>query len=216
MVEAPEMEKMLLMSKLFQLGGPDFDVPLGRSDSITFNVTAPDNLPVPFEGTDEQLRLFQSRKFDATDLVALSGEHTFGRSHCPITIDTNPPIDPNFKKQLEATCPNDQSLNTINLDITRRTKFDNMYYINLLNHQGVFPSDQDLASHPTTKEIVNLFASNQNEFSNKFANAFVKVSQLSVLIGNQGEIRKSCFAPSNRQSNMAYVVEEVEEIAANI
>ncbi|RHN55941.1 putative peroxidase [Medicago truncatula] len=76
-----------------------------------------------------------------------------------------------------------------------------MYYINLLNHQGVFPSDQDLASHPTTKEIVNLFASNQNEFSNKFANAFVKVSQLSVLIGNQGEIRKSCFAPSNRQSN---------------
>ncbi|AES97670.1 peroxidase family protein [Medicago truncatula] len=159
------------------------------------------NLPVPFEGTDEQLRLFQSRKFDATDLVALSGEHTFGRSHCPITIDTNPPIDPNFKKQLEATCPNDQSLNTINLDITRRTKFDNMYYINLLNHQGVFPSDQDLASHPTTKEIVNLFASNQNEFSNKFANAFVKVSQLSVLIGNQGEIRKSCFAPSNRQSN---------------
>jgi peroxidase len=137
---------------------------LGRRDSLTFNATAPDNLPVPFERTDEQLRLFQSRKFDATYLVALSGAHTFGRSHCPTlfnrTIDTNPPIDPNFKKQLEATCPNDQSLNTINLDIRTPTKFDNMYYINLLNHQGVFTSDQDLASHPKTKEIVNLFASN--------------------------------------------------------
>jgi peroxidase len=193
---------------------------LGRRDSLTFNVTAPDNLPVPFERTDEQLRLFQSRKFDATYLVALSGAHTFGRSHCPTlfnrTIDTNPPIDPNFKKQLEATCPNDQSLNTINLDIRTPTKFDNMYYINLLNHQGVFTSDQDLASHPKTKEIVNLFASNQNEFFNKFANALVKVSQLSVLTGNQGEVRKSCFAPNNRQSNMASVVEEEVGITANM
>jgi peroxidase len=193
---------------------------LGRRDSLTFNATAPDNLPVPFERTDEQLRLFQSRKFDATYLVALSGAHTFGRSHCPTlfnrTIDTNPPIDPNFKKQLEATCPNDQSLNTINLDIRTPTKFDNMYYINLLNHQGVFTSDQDLASHPKTKEIVNLFASNQNEFFNIFANAFVKVSQLSVLTGNQGEVRKSCLDPNNRQSNVAFVVEEVVEIAENM
>jgi peroxidase len=80
-----------------------------------------------------------------------------------------------------------------------------MYYINLLNHQGVFTSDQDLASHPKTKEIVNLFASNQKEFFNKFANAFVKVSQLDVLTGNQGEIRKSCFAPNNRKSKVASI-----------
>jgi len=39
-----------------------------------------------------------------------------------------------------------------------------MYYINLLNHLGVFTSDHDLASHPKTNEMVNLFASNQNDF----------------------------------------------------
>ena len=108
-----------------------------EEENITFNVTALDNLPVPFEQTDEQLRLF-SVKFDATDLVGLSGAHTFGRSHCHTlfnrTVDTNPPIDPNFKKQLDLTCLNDQSLNTINMDIRTPTKFDNMYDINLLNH----------------------------------------------------------------------------------
>ena len=144
-------------------------------------------------------RLFQTRKFDVTNLVPLFGAHTFGQSHCPTlfnrTVDTNSPIDPNFKKQLDVTCLNDQSLNTINLDIRTPTKFDNMYYVNLLNHQGVFTADQDLTCHPKTNETVNLFASNQNDFFNKFANAFVKVIQLSVL---------------------ASVVEEVVEIAENI
>ncbi|GAU26827.1 hypothetical protein TSUD_289320 [Trifolium subterraneum] len=204
-----------------QFGGPDFDVPLGRKDNPKFDIDSPDNLPVPFERTDVQLSdFFEPKNFDATDLVALSGAHTFGRAHCSTlfnrTIDSNPPIDPDFKNQLEATCPEDKQLNTVNLDIRTPTKFDNMYYINLLNHQGVFTSDQDLASNPKTKEIVNRFASNQNEFFNKFANAFVKVSQLDVLTGNQGEVRKSCFAPNSKKSNVASVVEEVVGIAANM
>ncbi|CAJ2666454.1 unnamed protein product [Trifolium pratense] len=206
-----------------QFGGPDFDVPLGRKDNTKFDIDSPDNLPVPFERTDVQLSdFFEPKNFDATDLVALSGAHTFGRAHCTTlfnrTIDTNPPIDPDFKNQLEAACPKDKELiNTVNLDIRTPIQFDNMYYINLLNHQGVFTSDQDLASNPKTKEIVNRFASNQNEFFNKFANAFVKVSQLDVLTGNQGEIRKSCFAPNNKKkSNVASVVEEVVGIATNM
>ncbi|KAJ1438419.1 Secretory peroxidase [Sesbania bispinosa] len=203
-----------------QLGGPDFDVPLGRKDSLTFNVTAPDNLPPPFFRTDELLGLFGSRNFDATDVVALSGAHTYGRAHCPSlfnrTIESDPPIDPEFKKQLEATCPNDESLNTINLDVRTPVKFDNMYYINLLNRQGVFTSDQDIASHPETKETVNLFASNQKAFFDKFADAFVKVSQLSVLTGDQGEVRKTCFAPNNRKSRMSSVVEQVLELAEKL
>jgi peroxidase len=208
----------LLRNIIFE--GPDFDVPLGRKDSLNFSVNAGDNLPIPFARTDELLTVFGSKKFDATDVVALSGAHTFGQAHCPTMfnriIESDPPIEPNFKKQLEATCPNEESLNAVNLDLRTPNTFDNMYYINLLNHQGVFTSDQDLASHPKTKEIVNLFASNQKEFFNKFANAFVKVSQLDVLTGNQGEIRKSCFAPNNRKSKVASMVEEVVEIAANM
>jgi len=172
-------------------------VSLGRKDNLNFSVNSPYNLSVPFARTDELLTVFGSKKFDATDVVALSGAHTFGQAHCPTMfnriIDSDSPIDPNFKKQLEATCPNEESLNTVNLDVRTPNTFDNMYYINLLNHQGMFTSDQDLASHPKTKKIVNLFASHQKEFFNKFANAFVKVSQLDILTRNQGEIRKSCL-----------------------
>lgn len=205
-----------------QFGGPDFDVPLGRKDNPEYDEDSPENLPVPFKRTDEQLSdFFEPKKFDATDLVALSGAHTFGRAHCLTlfnrTTDPSPPIDPDFKNQLVATCPEDkQFINTVNLDIRTPTRFDNMYYINLLNHQGVFTSDQDLASHPKTKEIVNRFASNQKEFFDKFANAFVKVSQLDVLTGNQGEVRKSCFAPNKKKFNVASMVEEVVGIAANM
>lgn len=206
-----------------QLGGPDFDVPLGRKDSLTFDANAPINLPAPFLRTDELLGVFGSKNFDATDVVALSGAHTFGRTHCGSlfnrTTESDPPIDPEFKKQLEATCPSADSPNTVNLDVRSPVKFDNMYYINLLNRQGVFTSDQDIATHPKTKEIVNSFASNQKQFFDKFANAFVKVSQLSVLTGNQGEIRKSCFATNPKKisnNKVASVVEEVVELAENL
>ncbi|XP_061353864.1 peroxidase 12-like [Gastrolobium bilobum] len=196
-----------------QLGGPDFDVPLGRKDSLTFNATAPIELPPPFLRTDELLGVFGAKKFDATDVVALSGAHTYGRAHCGSlfnrTTESNPPIDPDLKKKLQATCPNDESPNTVDLDIRTPHKFDNMYYINLLNRQGVFTSDQDIATHPKTKEIVNLFASDQKQFFDKFANAFVKVSQLDVLTGNQGEVRKTCFAPNSRRKS---VVDEVVEL----
>ncbi|TKY46053.1 Peroxidase 12 [Spatholobus suberectus] len=205
-----------------QLGGPDFDVPLGRKDSLTFNASAPDNLPPPFFRTDELLEVFGARNFDASEVVALSGAHTYGRAHCPSlfnrTTETDPPIDPAFKDKLIATCPNDESPNTVDLDVRTPTKFDNMYYINLLNRQGVFTSDQDLASHPKTKEVVNRFASDQKQFFNTFADAFVKVSQINVITDRQGkgEIRDKCFSPNKRKSSVASVAEEVVELAENI
>ncbi|XP_027357462.1 peroxidase 12-like [Abrus precatorius] len=204
-----------------QLGGPDFEVPLGRKDSFNFNVTAPDNLPAPFLRTDELLEIFGGRNFDATDVVALSGAHTYGRAHCPSlfnrTIESDPPIEQNFKNKLDLTCPSDEFPNTVDLDIRTPNKFDNMYYINLLNNQGVFTSDQDLASNFKTKEIVNTFASDQKKFFDKFADAFVKVSQLGVLTKDRdGEVRKTCFAPNKRKSSVAFVVEEVVELAEKL
>ncbi|XP_027357461.1 peroxidase 12-like [Abrus precatorius] len=205
-----------------QLGGPDFDVPLGRKDSLSFDPSAPDNIPAPFLRTDELLEIFGAKNFDAADVVALSGAHTYGRAHCPSlfnrTTESDPPIEQNFKNKLDATCPTDEFPNTVDLDIRTPNKFDNMYYINLLNNQGVFTSDQDLASNSKTKEIVNTFASDQKKFFDKFADAFVKVSQLNVITDRQGkgEIRDKCFVPNKRRSNVASVVEEVAELAEKI
>ncbi|XLU59326.1 hypothetical protein S245_053974 [Arachis hypogaea] len=204
-----------------QFGGPDFDVPLGRKDSKFFNKSSAANLPKPFFKTGELVKSFSDRNLDATDLVALSGAHTYGLAHCGSlfnrTTDTQPPIDPEFRNGLIGKCPDEDSPVPIDLDIRTPNKFDNMYYIDLLNQQGVFTSDQDLASDPRTREIVNQFSSNQKLFFDKFANAFVKASQLQVLTGNDvnAEIRKTCFAPNNDgfSSSSSSVLHEVVDSA---
>ena len=78
-------------------------------------------------------------------------------------------------------------------------------------------SDQDLFSDPRTKDIVNAFASDQKLFFDKFVNAVVKLSQLDVLTGRQGQVRAKCSVPNKRgeESLVASVVEvevEVEEV----
>ncbi|MQL10584.1 hypothetical protein EI010_25580, partial [Escherichia coli] len=111
-------------------------------------------------------------------------------------------------KNLKATCPDANSGNTANLDIRTPTVFDNKYYLDLMNRQGVFTSDQDLLTDQRTKGLVNAFALNQTLFFEKFVNAMVKLSQLDVLTGNQGEIRTKCSVINKKKSMLASVVEK--------
>ncbi|XP_028767924.1 peroxidase 12 [Neltuma alba] len=200
-------------------GGPSFPVPLGRRDSLTLNFDETSNLPSPFANTTGTIKTFDDQKFDVTDVVALSGAHTFGRSHCNSFSDrvsgTSPaPIDQTLLKNLKATCPSASSPNTANLDIRTPNKFDNKYYIDLMNRQGVFTSDQDLFSDGRTKKLVQSFALDEKLFFEKFTNAMIKMSQLRVLTGKQGEIRAKCnLRNSGKKSMLASVVEKAVEMA---
>ncbi|KAH9289847.1 hypothetical protein KI387_033964, partial [Taxus chinensis] len=54
-------------------GGPTWDVPLGRRDSITANGTAPNTLiPSPFDTLDAIISKFQAVGLNLTDVVVLS------------------------------------------------------------------------------------------------------------------------------------------------
>ncbi|TKY51444.1 Peroxidase 12 [Spatholobus suberectus] len=196
-------------------GGPKFAVPLGRKDGLTLSINGTNNLPAPFFRTGELLDRFAARNFDATDVVALSGAHTFGRAHCATFFNrinqTDPPIDPSFADNLSSTCPSADSGNTAVLDVRTPEVFDNMYYVNLANRQGLFTSDQDLFSDARTKGIVNSFASNQRLFFARFADAVVKLSQLDVLTGKQGQVRAKCSV-TNRKKGPLVVTEVVEEV----
>ncbi|KAK4253081.1 hypothetical protein QN277_010903 [Acacia crassicarpa] len=203
-------------------GGPSFPVPLGRRDSLTLSFAETGNLPSPFNNTAGTISTFaaqKGQKFDVTDVVALSGAHTFGLSHCSSFSDrlsgkSPAPIDQTLLKNLKTTCPSSNSPNTANLDIRTPNKFDNKYYINLMNRQGVFTSDQDLFSVAQTKKLVQSFALDEKLFFDKFANAMIKMSQLRVLTGKQGEIRAKCnVRNSGKKSELASVVEEVFEVA---
>ena len=146
------------------------------------------------------------------DLVALSGGHTIGRSHCTSFTDRlypiqDPTMDQIFANNLKLTCLAPNTDNTTVLDIRSPYKFDNKYYVNLVNRQGLFTSDQDLYTDLRTRGIVTSFATDQCLFFETFVIAMLKMGQLSVLTDNQGEIRLNCSARNPRSMGQWSVVD---------
>ncbi|XVF39045.1 hypothetical protein PTKIN_Ptkin01aG0004000 [Pterospermum kingtungense] len=211
----PKVES-IIRKQLQKSGGPNYDVPLGRRDGLTFatrNVTL-QNLPAPSSNASTILSSLATKNFDPTDVVALSGGHTIGISHCTSftgrlypTQDST--MDKTFANNLKKTCPTTNSTNTTVLDIRSPNKFDNKYYVDLMNRQGLFTSDQDLYTDKRTRGIVTSFAVNETLFFEKFMEAMIKMGQLSVLTGKNGEIRANCSVRNtDTKSYLATVVEE--------
>ncbi|KAG0463293.1 hypothetical protein HPP92_018797 [Vanilla planifolia] len=190
-------------------GGPNYKVPLGRRDGLNFatrDVTVA-SLPAPTFNVSTILPILAKINLDSADLVALSGGHTYGRSHCSsfsnrIFPSRDPTMDQTFFKNLRNTCPTSDSSNTTVLDIRTPNVFDNKYYVDLMNRQGLFTSDEDLYMDSRTKSLVTAFAINQSLFFDKFAYSMVKMGQLSVLTGVRGEIRANCSARNARKISM--------------
>ncbi|KAJ8541486.1 hypothetical protein K7X08_002302 [Anisodus acutangulus] len=200
-------------------GGPSYDVPLGRKDGLNFateNATI-NNLVAPFANTTTVLDRLAAKGLDAIDAVALSGAHTIGISHCTSFTDRLYPnqdstMDKTFANNLKRSCPTTDSNNTVNMDIRSPNVFDNKYYVDLMNRQGLFTSDQDLYTDRRTRGIVTSFAVNQSLFYEKFVISMIKMGQLNVLTGGQGEIRNRCDRRNtDKKVDIATVVEEVEE-----
>ncbi|CAI0625927.1 unnamed protein product, partial [Linum tenue] len=202
-------------------GGPNYRVPLGRRDGLTLATRAAtlDNLPPPTATTGQLLTALAPKNFDPTDVVALSGGHTIGISHCSsftrrLYPSQDATMDKTFANNLKAACPQAAAVDgTVNMDIRSPNLFDNKYYVDLMNRQGLFTSDQDLYTDSRTRGIVTGFAINQSLFYEKFAVAMVKMGQLSVLTGSQGEIRGNC---SRRSTGVESVLESAVEEAVEI
>ncbi|CAI0625928.1 unnamed protein product, partial [Linum tenue] len=178
-----------------------------------------DNLPPPTATTGQLLTALAPKNFDPTDVVALSGGHTIGISHCSsftrrLYPSQDATMDKTFANNLKAACPQAAAVDgTVNMDIRSPNLFDNKYYVDLMNRQGLFTSDQDLYTDSRTRGIVTGFAINQSLFYEKFAVAMVKMGQLSVLTGSQGEIRGNC---SRRSTGVESVLESAVEEAVEI
>ncbi|KAI3975866.1 hypothetical protein MKX01_030711 [Papaver californicum] len=200
-------------------GGPFYPVPLGRRDGLAFATQAAtlQNLPPPFANTSALITALAAKNLDTTDLVALSGAHTIGIGNCGSFTDRLYPtqdstMDKTFANNLKVTCPRADTSNTTVLDIRSPNVFDNKYYVDLMNRQGLFTSDQDLFMDARTKPIVTSFAVNQNLFFERFVFSMIKMGQLSVLTGNQGEIRTNCSARNPTSSSyLSSLVDEVDD-----
>ncbi|KAM7261565.1 hypothetical protein ACFE04_020642 [Oxalis oulophora] len=188
-------------------GGPSWKVLLGRRDGLTANLSlANANIPAPFDSLDVLKTKFTNVGLNnKTDLVALSGAHTFGRAQCSkfnnrlfnfsSTGAPDPTLNETYLKTLQKLCPTGGNTSVLaDLDLTTPNKFDNKYYSNLQNHEGLLQSDQFLVSTSGADTIpfVNKYRLNQTAFFKAFAVSMIKMGDLSVLTGSQGQVRLNC------------------------
>lgn len=138
-----------------------------------------------------------------------TGAHSIGRSHCgPLntrlynfssTITQDPTLDPFYATQLMQQCPKGSTNQNqvLPMDPISPTSMDNTYYKNILANRGLFISDQTLLSDPITALQVVVNANGDLIWKLKFASAMVKMGQIGVLVGDEGEIRSKCRVINN-------------------
>ncbi|CAJ1962922.1 unnamed protein product [Sphenostylis stenocarpa] len=197
--------------------GPVWEVLLGRRDSLTANQTlANQNLPGPNFTLDQLISTFDNQNLNITDLVALSGAHTIGRAQCRFfdnrlynfsnSGNPDPTLNTTLLESLQAICPNGgPGTNLTNLDLTTPDTFDSNYYSNLQLQNGLLRTDQELFSttDADTIPIVNSYISNQTLFFENFKASMIKMGNIGVLTGSQGEIRTQCNLVNGNSATLA-------------
>ncbi|GER52024.1 peroxidase family protein [Striga asiatica] len=186
-------------------GGPSYTVELGRRDGrISTAASVQRRLPGPGFNLDQLSTMFSRNGLTITDLVALSGAHTLGFSHCSRFSNrifpasrTDPTLNPQYAAQLRQMCPvNVDPRVAINMDPTTPNTFDNAYFRNLQSGRGLFSSDEVLFTDNRTRATVNTFAASNGAFFGAFAQAMTRLGRVGVLTGTQGEIRMDCTRPN--------------------
>ncbi|KAF7809621.1 Peroxidase 64 [Senna tora] len=184
---------------VFLSGGPSWDVPKGRKDGRTSKASETIQLPAPTFNISQLQQSFSQRGLSMEDLVALSGGHTLGFSHCSsfqnrihnfnTTHDVDPSLKPSFAAKLKSICPLKSRPKNAGTTIDpSTTTFDNTYYKAILQGMSLFSSDQALLDTPKTKDLVSKFATSQKAFYKAFVNSMIKMSSIN---GGQ-EVRKDC------------------------
>ncbi|KAG8380940.1 hypothetical protein BUALT_Bualt06G0068800 [Buddleja alternifolia] len=181
------------------LGGPNWNVKLGRRDARTASLTAANNsIPPPTSNLNSLISSFNSLGLSTKDLVALSGSHTIGQARCTnfrarVYNETN--LDSSLAQTRRGNCPRASGSGDNNLaplDLQTPTTFDNNYFKNLVNRRGLLHSDQQLFNGGSTDSIVRAYSNNLNTFKSDFANAMIKMGDIRPLTGSSGEVRKNC------------------------
>ncbi|XP_023752874.1 peroxidase 20 [Lactuca sativa] len=191
-------------------GGPKWNVYLGRRDSMISSMNGANKfIPSPNSSLETLIANFRSQGLGIQELVALSGSHTIGKAKCKSfrqriydykdsmsSSYNHHPKDEEFQKVLESICPTsgrDDALAP--LDFMTPTRFDNQYFHNIKSGNGLLISDNVLLYDGVEGEIRDLvwaFALDEEYFFGLFAHSMIKMGNIHVLTGKQGEIRKNC------------------------
>ncbi|KAH0454819.1 hypothetical protein IEQ34_016743 [Dendrobium chrysotoxum] len=189
-------------------GGFSYALPTGRRDG-TVSRMADAHIPSPSITVSQALADFQSIKLDLVDLTTLLGAHSIGFCHCGFFIDrlynfkgTGLPdheMDSNLLNRLRQKCPT-STLQNISIDpnifMNEGTltpfKLDQSFFKNVLNAKAILHLDQQLAFTNVTNKIVSQYVDRPNLFRKQFSKSMIKLGEVNVLTGKEGEIRLNC------------------------
>ncbi|XP_010444341.1 PREDICTED: peroxidase 71-like [Camelina sativa] len=184
--------------------GTSWQVPTGRRDGRVSLASNVNNLPGPRDSVAVQQQKFSALGLNTRDLVVLVGGHTIGTAGCGTFRNrlfnstgqpADPTIDPTFLAQLQTQCPqNGDASVRVDLDTGSGTTWDTSYYNNLSRGRGVLQSDQVLWTDPATRPIVQQLMAPRSTFNFEFARSMVRMSNIGVVTGTNGEIRRVCSA----------------------
>ncbi|KAK7260990.1 hypothetical protein RIF29_27293 [Crotalaria pallida] len=188
------------------VGGPMIQIPTGRRDgmtSVASNVRS--NIIDTSFTMDEMINHFSTKGLSLVDLVILSGAHTIGTAHCSSFMNRfqedskgkftliDKTLDSNYGNELMEMCPSDANPSvTVNNDPETSMVFDNQYYKNLLTNKGLFQSDSVLLNDNRTRKLVEDLANDQDLFFENWGQSFLKLTNVGVKTGDEGEIRLFC------------------------
>ncbi|XP_058778131.1 peroxidase 20 [Vicia villosa] len=193
-------------------GGLRWEVWLGRKDSLESSFSGANLfIPAPNSSLETLINNFKQQGLDVEDLVVLSGSHTIGRARCVSfrqrIYETKPEYHygydydhykryTTFRRILGSICPVKGRDNKFApLDFQTPKRFDNHYFINILEGKGLLGSDNVLISQDMDgkiREQVWSYASNEQLFFASFAKSMIKMGNINVLTGDAGEIRRNC------------------------
>lgn len=181
------------------LGGPGWEVKLGRRDARTANQAAANSsIPPASSSLNRLVSSFSNVGLSTKDLVALYGAHTIGQGRCTnfrAHIYKDNDIDASFARSLQTKCPSRNGTGDNNLaplDYQTPNNFDNVYYKALANKKALLHSDQELLNGRSTASWIQTYGSNPSLFMKDFVAAMIKMGDIKPLTGSQGEVRKNC------------------------
>lgn len=183
-----------------------YEVPSGRRDGrVSLSSEVLQNLPPPFFTASQLRDNFKVKGLSLDDMVTLSGAHSIGVSHCSsfanrlsgfnATFDQDPSLHPGYAAFLKTRCPPPAAAGddpVVSNDVLTPTRLDNKYYVALKDRKGLLTSDQTLFDSSLTRKLVVDNARYGAVWGKKYAAAMVKMGNIEVLTGKQGEIRRNC------------------------
>ncbi|CAA2976665.1 peroxidase 57-like [Olea europaea subsp. europaea] len=181
-------------------GLPSYNVAAGRRDSLTsLAKNVENNVPLPDQTTQQITALFNRKGLTVEEMVVLTGAHSIGIAHCANIIERfwdqqkRKEIEPGYHGAVGFSCGNDPE-QIFPFDTLTEYKMDSHFYKQVLNKRALIESDQNMARDPQTANIMKTLADDQEGWFGKFIKTIIKLGEIEVLTGDQGEIRKQCRA----------------------